>query len=247
MSESTTIEAEQPVPRHVHIGAGSFGLGMVVEVCHRAGLSSAVLNRVSGKKYHEFLQQNQSYDVVFDNKADKRSTLAPRFYCYENGNEPEVLKLLAHPNVELITTSVTQDGLSAPFTAGNDVLGMILRAMLIFHAQPGKSQKDTAILDLLLTWVALGFLVLDHGSGKIVIQAATQSEQPVAEGFCSAVDSLMRCPQGRLHLCCFPLPLFGRIIGGNCRPQAQRVGSLRGWWEVLFIYRHGWLFFRLLG
>jgi len=46
-----------------------------------------------------------------------------------------------------------------------------------------------------LTWVALGFLVLDHGSGKIVLQAATQSEQPVAEGFCSAVDSLMRCPQ----------------------------------------------------
>jgi mannitol-1-phosphate/altronate dehydrogenase len=119
MSEPTALESEQPFPRHVHIGAGSFGLGMVVEVCHRAGLSSAVLNRISRKKYHESLQQNQSYEVVFDDTPDKRIELAPRFYCYENGNEPEVLRLLAHPNLELITTSVTQDGLKgvAPLLA----------------------------------------------------------------------------------------------------------------------------------
>jgi mannitol-1-phosphate 5-dehydrogenase len=110
--------AEQPIddpvrkpPDHIHIGAGSFGLGMVVEVCNRGGLETAVLNRQSDRDHHRLLRELGRYQVVFDDSRQNRITVSPRIHYYDRDDDSVAINLLASPSVKLITTSVKKDNL----------------------------------------------------------------------------------------------------------------------------------------
>src|SRR3989442_8453916 len=99
---------------HVHFGAGKFGLGMVVDICSRAGFDSVVLNRAStGSSHHEALRRNSSYWISFDGDSEKAQLRSPAFYYFEHESDEHALGLLAAPSVVLVTTSVRPDGLRA--------------------------------------------------------------------------------------------------------------------------------------
>lgn len=111
MTERSVGGLGQPGPKHVHIGAGSFGLGMVVELCHRAGLEMAVLNRQSTKDHHQLLRELGNYHVTFDDDPNCRITLSPKFHYCVGEHDQAAIDLLAGRSVELITTSVKKDNL----------------------------------------------------------------------------------------------------------------------------------------
>jgi len=97
---------------HIHIGAGSFGLGMVVDICHGdAGLRTAVVARESSRDYHRILQTKGAFSVLFDSNQDRRRTLKPSFHYYNPDNSQSVIQLLIGAKVSLITTAVRRERL----------------------------------------------------------------------------------------------------------------------------------------
>jgi|GEM_PF-7086687 len=105
--------SEETLPQHVHFGAGSFGLGMVVEICHgQAGLRTVVVNRESEKDHHKLLKANGSYAVELDGDRDRHTTLKPEFLYYTEQDKERLLNLLASPSLLLITTAVRKENLS---------------------------------------------------------------------------------------------------------------------------------------
>lgn len=112
MSEPTLSDSDPRTHEHLHIGAGSLGLGMIVEVCRKAGFETAVLNRHSSKEHHELLGRLGNYHVIFDGNPKTRITLRPQFHYYKNDDDSLALDLLASPSVKLITTAVKKDNLS---------------------------------------------------------------------------------------------------------------------------------------
>jgi len=105
---------------HVHIGAGLFGLGMVMDLCNSAGFHSAVLNPRSVKERHIILEQTGKYYVIYDGDRSQRREITARFRYYDDAErDAEALDLLADPSVMLVTTAVRKDNLStiAPLLA----------------------------------------------------------------------------------------------------------------------------------
>jgi mannitol-1-phosphate/altronate dehydrogenase len=99
---------------HIHFGAGSFGLGMVVELCHRqAGLETTVLSRYSNKPYQNILKRVGEYSVTFDNNSAQRNILKPQIEYYTEGQTEGAVAMLANPSVSLITCSVKKDNIDA--------------------------------------------------------------------------------------------------------------------------------------
>jgi mannitol-1-phosphate/altronate dehydrogenase len=96
---------------HVHIGAGLFGLGMVLDICQKAGLSSIVLNRNSTKPHHERLRNAKGYRIVYDAIPEKHKDINLPFRYYQDHTDDEAIQLVASPEVNLLTTSVKPDGL----------------------------------------------------------------------------------------------------------------------------------------
>lgn len=99
------------MPDHIHIGAGSFGLGMVVEICKRAGFKTTILNRQSTREHHEVLRRDEKYDVVFDGNSAKRQTISAQLHYYDGDSDCAAVALLGDPAVRLITTSVKKENL----------------------------------------------------------------------------------------------------------------------------------------
>jgi mannitol dehydrogenase-like protein len=104
---------------HVHIGTGKFGLGMVLDMCKRAGFESIALNRNSGKKHHPVLLRDRSYRIEYDDDSSTSHAIDADFHFYHDESDREAIALLASPSVVLITTSVGPDGLKevAPLLA----------------------------------------------------------------------------------------------------------------------------------
>jgi mannitol-1-phosphate/altronate dehydrogenase len=99
-------------PEHVHIGAGPFGLGMVVDVCQRrAGLKTAVLSRYSGKEYQDLLKAQSKYSIRYEDDPRRHSTLNVHVRYYAGDHDADTLELLSRPSVALITTSVGKENL----------------------------------------------------------------------------------------------------------------------------------------
>lgn len=99
-------------PEHIHVGAGSFGLGMVVDICHRrANFRTAVLSQYSGKEHQDLLRAQQSYAVVFDGDPEHREILKINLHYYAKEDHSKAVELLASPSVGLITTSVGKENL----------------------------------------------------------------------------------------------------------------------------------------
>jgi mannitol-1-phosphate/altronate dehydrogenase len=95
---------------HVHIGAGKFGLGMVVDLCHRAGFRTLVMNRKSGAEHHHPLGSRGAFRVVYDNAAHQELKKVTAHF-YDSALETEAIELIANSSVRLLTTSVRPDGL----------------------------------------------------------------------------------------------------------------------------------------
>jgi hypothetical protein len=104
---------------HVHIGAGSFGLGMVLPICQSAGFSTVVLNRQSAKPHHHLLQKNGTYMLRYDNDpaTDDQVRIAIRYYATDH--DEAVLEILSSRSIILITTSIKADNFThfAPILA----------------------------------------------------------------------------------------------------------------------------------
>src|SRR3989442_16033692 len=96
---------------HIHIGAGRFGLGMVLDICRRAGFQSALLHRLSDKAHHPTLRRHSRYTIIYEDTPSAVETVSLPIHYYENETDPRALELLAEPSVVLITTSVTPNGL----------------------------------------------------------------------------------------------------------------------------------------
>jgi len=111
MPERNAADTVRRGTKHIHIGAGAFGLGMVTEICQQAGFETTVLSRSSVREYHQLLKRQGNYQVLFDDKAKTRKTLSPEIYYYEGDNDSTAVDLLASSSVELITTSVKKDNL----------------------------------------------------------------------------------------------------------------------------------------
>src|SRR5438445_12723916 len=57
MNEMSAVNTLITSPEHITVGAGSFGLGMVVDICHRrANFRTAVLSQYSGKEHQDLLR-----------------------------------------------------------------------------------------------------------------------------------------------------------------------------------------------
>src|SRR5437870_2147173 len=84
MNEMSAVNTLITSPEHIHVGAGSFGLGMVVDICHRrANFRTAVLSQYSGKEHQDLLRAQQSYAVVFDarSRASRNSQNQSALLC----------------------------------------------------------------------------------------------------------------------------------------------------------------------
>ncbi len=112
MSETKATKPDDPLIEHVHFGAGTFGLGMVVEICHgEAGLKTAVVNRESEREYHRILKSKGSYSVLLDSDVSRQKILKPSLHYYTAETEGTIVDLLANPSVALVTTSVKKGNL----------------------------------------------------------------------------------------------------------------------------------------
>jgi mannitol-1-phosphate/altronate dehydrogenase len=100
-----------PHINHVHIGAGSFGLGMVVDICDRASFRTAVITKWNNKEHQRLLRVNPSYTVLYDDNPNTTKQLTPMLHIYEHESDAKLLDLLANPSVVLITTSVRKENL----------------------------------------------------------------------------------------------------------------------------------------
>lgn len=112
---------------HVHIGAGRFGLGMVLDVCQQAGFKSIALHRATEKAYHQTLRSKKFYKIIYDNNLASPRTINANFHYYQSFDHSQAVNLLAEPSVLLITTSVTADGL-------RDIAPLLARALEIRKA-----------------------------------------------------------------------------------------------------------------
>jgi mannitol-1-phosphate/altronate dehydrogenase len=99
---------------HIHIGAGSFGLGMVVDICHReASFRTAVITKSSDKQHQRVLRENGGYSIIYDDDRNSATMLAPLIRVYDDEHDSHILDLLVKPSVVLITTSVRKENLDA--------------------------------------------------------------------------------------------------------------------------------------
>jgi mannitol-1-phosphate 5-dehydrogenase len=134
-TETTTLD-DSPI-EHVHFGAGTFGLGMVVEICHgEAGLKTAVVNRDSRREYHKILKSKGNYSVLFD--GDRQKILKPKFCYHTTENEQSIVDLLSGPSVALITTSVKKDNLPA--------IAPLLARGLLKRANGGTTEQKLCVM-----------------------------------------------------------------------------------------------------
>jgi mannitol-1-phosphate/altronate dehydrogenase len=112
MSDPPRTTPEELLPQHIHFGAGSFGLGMVVEICHgQAGLRTVVVSRDSNKEYHRLLKAKGSYSVLLDGDSNRRMNLSPSLRYYTDQDLEQIVEMMAGPSVLLITTSVRKENL----------------------------------------------------------------------------------------------------------------------------------------
>lgn len=102
-----------PSVQHVHFGAGRFGLGMVVDLCERAGLTSTVLNKQNSNGHHPLLSRSGRYRLIYDNNLAKTREISVTIRYYKNQPDLDIVDIIANPSVSLVTTSVTRDGLRA--------------------------------------------------------------------------------------------------------------------------------------
>ena len=106
--------APEELPQHIHFGAGSFGLGMVVEICHgQAGLRTVVVSRKSNKEYHRLLKSKGSYSVLLDGDSNRRMSLSPSLRYYTDQDLEQIVEMMAGPSVFLITTSVRKENFAS--------------------------------------------------------------------------------------------------------------------------------------
>src|SRR5437899_5680913 len=100
MNEMSAVNTLITSPEHIHVGAGSFGLGMVVDICHRrANFRTAVLSQYSGKEHQDLLRAQQSYAVVFDGDPEHREILKINLHYYAKEDHSKAVELLASPSV----------------------------------------------------------------------------------------------------------------------------------------------------
>src|SRR5437773_342894 len=120
MSSTASTRSGEPPVSHVHIGAGSFGLGMVVDICHRrAGFHTTVISRDSDKEYQRCLRERGHYSIIFDGDRATMKRLTPPIHWYKDQDDAQTISLLASPSVTFVTTSVRKENLpeAAPLIA----------------------------------------------------------------------------------------------------------------------------------
>src|SRR5207253_11272067 len=103
MNEMSAVNTLITSPEHIHVGAGSFGLGMVVDICHRrANFRTAVLSQYSGKEHQYLFRAQQSYAVRFDGDPQHREFLKINVHYHSNEDHSKDVELLAMPDVGII-------------------------------------------------------------------------------------------------------------------------------------------------
>ncbi len=98
---------------HVHIGAGKFGLGMVVDLCRRAGFRTIVLNRTNLNDHHPMLRDRRSYRIEYFDLPQESTNVTIGLHYYSADREENAVAFLASPSVVLLTTAITPDAFAA--------------------------------------------------------------------------------------------------------------------------------------
>lgn len=222
--------------KHVHFGAGAFGLGFTVWIANQNGFKTTIANRASKKSSQrsEHLRTQGHYHIQFFQGEDTKIEIDDFFYIEKNEND--IVDQISSPDTSLITTSVSRDGLNGIadilsrgiterakkaaakhlfiIPCENGVTGDDLRQKIIDSANFGTSHSD---LDQIATFLSCAVdricrePTIDK-NGQLVVKTEKFAELVIEEPN-KDIDSLKKLlPENR----------FGLQYVENLRPYQRR-------------------------
>jgi len=99
---------------HLHIGAGSLGLGLVVPLCSKMGFKVHIANRPHGSKadVYDRLKEGRTLSLLFVDSGGCEQVPYSRFYYTD---DPDLMDIFADGRLSVVTTAVRGENLDNVF------------------------------------------------------------------------------------------------------------------------------------
>jgi len=104
--------------RHIHIGSGSLGLGLICWATKNIGFNVTVLNRSSSASNdrNSLLKAQRNYSIIYPN--GQCDTVEISNFLFVPNDEEEAFRLIKDENTVLLTTSLKKTGIDEIINSG---------------------------------------------------------------------------------------------------------------------------------